>query len=62
MPTLVLSRKVGETLILNDGATEIRLTIVRNWQGKVRIAIEAPLSVKVVRSELIEMEPKPCTE
>lgn len=47
---LVLSRKRGEVLIIND---DIRITIVDNRRyGQVKIGIEAPPAVKVYREEL----------
>ena len=45
---LVLSRKVGEKLIIGD----IVVTIVRIGPSTVRIGIEAPRDVNIVRAEL----------
>ncbi len=47
---LVLSRKVGERILLGDN---IRITIVRVSGGGVRLGIEAPSDVSVVREEVI---------
>ena len=46
---LVLSRKVGEKLVIGDN---IILTINRISGNRVTIGIEAPGSVKIVRGEL----------
>jgi len=46
---LVLSRKVGEKLVIGDNIT---LTINRISGNRVTIGIEAPGSVKIVRGEL----------
>lgn len=46
---LVISRKRGESLRI-DG--EIRLTILRVEGGRVRVGIEAPSHVGIVRDEL----------
>jgi carbon storage regulator len=46
---LVLSRKVGERILIGD---DIRVTIVRIGGGGVRVGIEAPASLNVVREEL----------
>ena len=46
---LVLSRKVGERIILGD---EIKITVVRVTGGGVRLGIEAPDNLTVVREEL----------
>jgi carbon storage regulator len=48
---LVLSRKVGERILIGD---DIRVTIVRISGGGVRVGIEAPASLTVVREELKE--------
>ena len=46
---LVLSRKVGERILIGD---DITVTVVRLVQGGVRIGIEAPKELPVVREEL----------
>ena len=46
---LVLSRKVGERILIGDN---IAITIVRVAQGSVRIGVEAPDNLNVVREEV----------
>ena len=46
---LVLSRKVGERILIGD---EIAVTVVRVTGGGVRIGIEAPAEMAVIREEL----------
>ena len=46
---LVLSRKVGERIWIGD---DIAITVVRLTSGGVRIGIEAPTELAVVREEL----------
>ena len=46
---LVLSRKVGERILVGD---QIRITVVRVTSGGVRLGIEAPDGTTVVREEL----------
>lgn len=46
---LILSRKVGETLYIND---DIEIKIVEVSGDKVRLGIDAPKNVRVLRSEL----------
>ncbi len=46
---LVLSRKVGERIWIGD---EISITVVRITGGGVRLGIEAPVEMPVVREEL----------
>ena len=47
---LVLSRKVGERILLGD---KIRITVVRVSGGGVRLGIEAPADVAIVREEVV---------
>lgn len=46
---LILQRKEGESLFIGD---EIRVTVVSVDSGRVRLAIEAPRSLPILRSEL----------
>ena len=50
---LVLSRRMGESLVI-DGV--VVLTILEINRSAVRVGIEAPLSVNITRSELLEKE------
>ena len=47
---LVLHRKKGESLIINDN---IKITIVDISGEKVKIAVKAPKEIPVLRSELV---------
>jgi carbon storage regulator len=46
---LVLSRKVGEKILIGN---EISVTVVRVGQGAVRIGVEAPDDLAIVREEI----------
>lgn len=48
---LALSRKPGETIVINGN---VRVTVVWIDGQKVRLAIEAPENVRVLREELID--------
>ncbi len=48
---LVLSRKVGEKILIGDN---IAVTVVRVAQGIVRIGVDAPKSLSIVRDEIKE--------
>ena len=48
---LVLSRKPGEKIVI-DG--HIRVTVVEIHGGRVRLGIEAPESIRVLRKELVK--------
>jgi carbon storage regulator len=47
---LVLTRKLMEKLFIGD---EICVTVVRLEDGQVRLGIEAPREVSIVRAELV---------
>lgn len=47
---LVLSRKTSETIVINDN---IVVTVVRVQGGAVKIGIQAPPEVSIVRGELL---------
>lgn len=46
---LVLTRKLSETVLIGE---DVRVTIVRLEGGQVRLGIDAPRSVPVLRAEL----------
>jgi len=48
---LVLSRKIGQRILIGDS---IAITVVRVSSGGVRLGIEAPADLAVVREELRE--------
>lgn len=48
---LVISRKVGESLLLSDN---IKISILSLTNEKVTIGIDAPKEIKIVRQELLE--------
>ncbi len=50
---LVLSRKVGERILLGE---KIKITVVRVSGGGVRLGIEAPADVTVIREEVAQAE------
>ena len=52
---LVLTRKLDESIQISDN---IKITILRIKGNTVRIGIEAPRDVRVVRTELTALEPQ----
>ncbi len=48
---LVLSRKVNEKFFVGP---DVRITVVDIRGGKIRIGIEAPKDVEVLREELVD--------
>ena len=53
---LVLSRKPGESIDIGDS---IRITVTAVNKSTVRIGIEAPRSVRVIRTELPPLHQPP---
>lgn len=54
---LVLSRKLGESILVGD----ITITVVLLSSGKVSLGIAAPPAVKILRTELQQKEVlEPC--
>ena len=51
---LVLSRKAGERILIGD---DVAITIVRIGPNSVRVGIEAPRSMNIVREELCDFGP-----
>ncbi len=47
---LVLSRKTGESILLGD---DIEVKILESKDGRVKVGIEAPRSVSVIRKEVL---------
>lgn len=46
---LVLKRKLGERIVIND---DIYITVVEAQKGQVRLGFEAPRSVRIFREEI----------
>ena len=53
---LVLSRKASQQVMIG---TDIRITVVRIDRNQVRLGIEAPAGVAILRDELVRMPPTP---
>ena len=51
---LVLSRKVGETIIIGD---TVQLTVVAIHNNTVRLGVTAPIDIPVLREELRTAQP-----
>ena len=48
---LVLTRKAGEEIII-DG--RIRIRLLQTGQGRIRLGIDAPADISVIRGELVD--------
>jgi len=53
---LALSRKVGETILIGD---QIKITVTRVERDTVRLSIDAPREIPILREELLTREPRP---
>lgn len=48
---LILSRRIGETLIINDN---VKITVVNATDSQVSLGIDAPREVRVHREEVYQ--------
>lgn len=51
---LILTRRIGETLVIGDDADKVLLTVVGVQGNQVRLGIDAPKDVPVHREEVYE--------
>ena len=55
---LVLTRKPAETIRIGE---DIVIKVIKTAKGTVKIGIEAPSHIRVMRGELVQVElPAPC--
>jgi len=50
---LVLSRKLDERVVLTLNGVQVEIAVVRIGSNSVRIGVDAPVEVKVLRGELV---------
>lgn len=55
MGSLVLSRKLNESITLLHPAGDVRIVTIEAHRGKARLAFDAPRSIKIYRQEVLEM-------
>ncbi|WP_128659481.1 carbon storage regulator [Paenibacillus sp. 598K] len=48
---LVIGRKPGQTIIINE---KIIIKVIKSDEGHLRLAIDAPKDVPIIRGELLE--------
>jgi carbon storage regulator CsrA len=46
---LVLSRKIGDDILIGD---DIKITLISKNQGCIKVGIDAPKDVRILRGEL----------
>lgn len=54
---LVLTRKLGERIVIGSGPNTITVVVVDIDGGKIRLGIEAPRDVPIYRQELLTTNP-----
>lgn len=52
---LVLGRKPGEYIVIDD---KIKVKVVKSDDGHLRLAIDAPREISIVRGEVYEQQSK----
>ena len=50
---LVIGRKPGEYIMIGDN---IKVKVVKSEQGDLRLAIEAPKEIPIIRGEIYEQQ------
>lgn len=50
---LVLGRKPGEYIVIDD---KIKVKVVKSDEGHLRLAIDAPREISIVRGEVYEQQ------
>ncbi|WP_342442094.1 carbon storage regulator [Lysinibacillus sp. FSL K6-0075] len=50
---LVLGRKPGQYIVINE---KIIIKVIKSEEGHLRLAIEAPKDISIVRGELLSQE------
>lgn len=51
---LVVTRKVGEAIIIRAGSDTITISVESIHRGNVRIGLDAPSHVQILRNELVQ--------
>lgn len=55
---LVLTRKVGESIIINHAGTQIKIKVHGVRGQTVRVAVDAPRDCQIDREEIYELKQK----
>lgn len=55
---LVLTRKENQSVVINK---EVKVVVLEVIGNTVKLGIQAPDSMDIVRTELLEMKQEPCT-
>ncbi len=55
---LILTRRIGEALLIKAGDKEIKVAILGAKGRQIRVGVEADRDVNVIREELLEKDRK----
>jgi carbon storage regulator len=50
---LVVGRKPGQSIVINEN---IIIKVIKSDEGQLRLAIEAPRDISIIRGELLNQE------
>ncbi len=56
---LVLSRRVGERIVIGSGPDAVVVEVLEIRPGQVRLGFHAPPEVEIMREELLDRESRP---
>lgn len=56
---LILTRRVGEAVLVGEGDNAVTLTVLGVKGNQVRVGVVAPKAIKVLREELLDRAPRP---
>ena len=56
---LILTRQVGEDIVIGEAVT---VSVLGIKQGQVRLGIQAPKQIKVLRGELLDRQKDPSSD
>ncbi|POZ89138.1 MULTISPECIES: carbon storage regulator [Petrotoga] len=51
---LILSRKIGQSIVIQAGNRKIKLIMLEQNNGSIKIGFEAPKDIKIYREEMYE--------
>jgi len=49
---LVLTRRIGEEIIIRFNGQEVRVSLEEMWANQARLGFDAPRDVEIIRAEL----------
>lgn len=53
---LVLTRKLGQSIVVEHNGETLEISVIEDRGDSVRVGMDAPLSFKILRKELVRNE------